>query len=429
MNTMRATVAFGLASMLLNLPACFKGKILIGDDLTDGGDSGSQSCTLRGQVHASGEAFACADGCNTCRCNGDEIVAITGYSCPPPGGQAGGLGTGGTTRSVDGIGGTPNDSGAIDATPNDSGAIDAAPNDSGAIDATPNDSGAIDATNDGGAIDAAPNDGGTNDGGKSARQALCGLNPEGILTPTTTAGQHALAVGLWWPCGESFFGPNSREAALSITDDNTWHKMYFIDGALVPGTAATDSGPFRMSSNNEDGFSLGLQTSEDGGGTYPSQTQFSFSPRMMKMDNYLAYNHPLIVYVAETQFGASPSGCVVPPTHELAVTDKAQMEASITGRWLTCAGSVTSADEAGLEFKADGSWQKLVAGPQGVLRRASGFESEGTWKIDDRSSPPSLDMPIGLGISVATPRFYDHPLEMVFAPYAREGTYLKVNVQ
>ncbi|MCG5051737.1 MAG: hypothetical protein KA712_02145 [Myxococcales bacterium] len=50
-----------------------------------GGKSGPSGCTSGGKVHAVGESFPSPDGCNTCSCQADGSVACTEKACLPPG--------------------------------------------------------------------------------------------------------------------------------------------------------------------------------------------------------------------------------------------------------------------------------------------------------------------------------------------------------
>jgi hypothetical protein len=77
------------------------------------------------------------------------------------------------------------------------------------------------------------------------------------------------------------------------------------------------------------------------------------------------------------------AACAVEATEIYHPTSNTDFVASFVGSWLTCKSpTIFGTDEVGIELTENGAWAKLYRDEPCGLRRGTGFDETGNWKIE-----------------------------------------------
>jgi hypothetical protein len=229
--------------------------------------------------------------------------------------------------------------------------------------------------------------------------ALCDAYGYFDRTVLTEAAFRSKIVGRWISCGmTAVFG--TSEAGLEITAEGNWYKLVEKAGQVVRATDPADVGIYEVidtsSMNGPGWFQLNLTS---GIGTVMVHPQFTDQPIKMAMNNMGVHE---AVYVLADQaippaheetFAADfpPGDCSLaepPPGYTESLSE---FESWITGRWLSCGGTVFGlageSGDVGVDIAPDGSFHRLyvVPGTDAIVVVGHGFGREGTWTAIDTS--------------------------------------------
>jgi hypothetical protein len=241
--------------------------------------------------------------------------------------------------------------------------------------------------------------GGSNPSAGPEANTLCTADGYFDRTVLTEAAFRARIVGQWMSCGTtSVFG--TSEAGLEITADGNWYKLVENAGQVVRATEPAAAGTYDVidtsSMNGSGSFQLNLAS---GLGTVMVHPQFTNQPVKMAMNNmgvyeglYVLPNQAFPPSLDETFAADFPPGDCSGVEPAPGYTESlSEFESWITGRWLSCGGSVFGSagdpGDVGIDIAPDGTFHRLylLPGTDAIVVVGHGFGREGTWSALDTS--------------------------------------------
>lgn len=116
----------------------------------------------------------------------------------------------------------------------------------------------------------------------------------------------------------------------------------------------------------------------------------------------------------------SPTACAMPHGPVEPMSTRAQLLATLVGRWFLCDGpgihTYNTADQVGIELVEDGKFY-LLRPNAGAVVRGTGFYYEGTWDVLSQEPPFELNLHFSDGHTGFHPAFENNPRKMLANPY------------